>query len=283
MSIGNLAERASRKAYFSDLDGGNILEFQFMPSELEFMEGGDFSERKPVGSYFPEFMWINGRTSPMQLQFFIDRTMASFVAGEYNQDPFSEVKRFPNKYAKYTRLDIVNMVNGLSKGQSSSGFLSTFGDKRKGQGVTPIASGYSASPHYNQPLDENVGVLKDLEALLYYVRPLGLKLGEMTIQTSQRAVMGDKGKGEMGTIKYKDYEQARFTPPPMVRFYFGAIWKEGYISEVNYNLSVLNKKLVPQRLDAKLTMVCTRWGYLSEVGSQVEAVSIDSTIQGSNQ
>ena len=57
-----LTQRAIKKAYFSDLDGGNILEFQFMPHELDFTEGGEYSERKPVGNYFPELMWINGKS-----------------------------------------------------------------------------------------------------------------------------------------------------------------------------------------------------------------------------
>ena len=42
----NTTPRAVKKAYFSDLEGGNILEFQFAPSELDFSEGGQFADRK---------------------------------------------------------------------------------------------------------------------------------------------------------------------------------------------------------------------------------------------
>lgn len=260
-----LTERAIKRAYFSDLDGGVILEFQFTPADMDFTEGGQFIERIKTGSYFSDFMWVSGKSAPTQLAFFVDRTQASYVSGTMNQNPFSEVQRFPNRFTKYTNLDIVGLIKNLP-----SQYKSYVGNKSKEKG-TLVASNYSASPHYNQGLDENVGVLKDLEALMYFVRPKGLKLAEITINTSDA---GEK------TVSMKDYQQSRFTPPPMVRFYFGPIWREGYITEVRYNLSVLNKLLVPQRMDASITMLCTRWGYLNEVGSRVIAMDIDANIKG---
>lgn len=258
--------RATKKAYFSDLDGGSILEFQFMPAELDFVEGGDFIERKKTGSYFTDMMWISGKASPFTLQFFIDRTQSSYVQGTVNENPLSDVQRFPNRFTKYTNLDVVNMVKGMAS--SARNLLSKSRESGKSQ---LVASNYSATPHYNQNLDENVGVLKDLEALLFFVRPKGLKLAELTISTNTR--------GEQA-VSVKDFQQSRFTPPPMVRFYYGSIWREGYITEVRYNLSVMNKLLVPQRLDANISMSCTRWGYLNEIRSSAQAVSIDNNIRG---
>jgi len=254
-------DRAVKKAYFSDLEGGHILEFQFSPSELDFSEGGQYADRVMTGNYFTDLIWISGRPTKFNVQLFIDRTQESYTVDNYNQDPFDSFKRFPNSNPRYGNFDIVNLINGIKNSNTSSGFATSFkkaGDKGANE-VQP--STYTASPHYKQSsFEENVGVIKDLEALMYYVRPKGFKLGEITIQTD-------------GNVSVKDFEQGRFMPPPMVRFYYGSFWREGYITEVKYNLSVMNKLLVPRRMDATIEMACTQWGYLNELGGSTNTES----------
>lgn len=249
-------DRAVKKAYFSDFFGDNIVEFQFAPHELDFSEGGQYADRVVTGNFFTDLIWISGRPTKFSVQMFIDRTQESFISDQYNQDPFANFKRFPNSNPRLSGFDIYNMVQGLKQGSSSSGFATSFkrgNTKEDGNEVAP--SNYSASPQFSQSqFNEATGVIKDLEAILYYVRPRGLKLSEITIEGTQVVSIGD-------------YKQNRFVPPPKVRFYYGAFWREGYITEVKYNLSVMNKLLVPRRLDATIEMACTSWGYLNEIGN----------------
>ena len=246
-------DRAIKRAYFTDGEGGNMLEFQFAPFELEFTEGGRFSDRIQVGNYFNNMMWISGRPMEFNLDMFIDRTQESFTADEINNDPFANIKRFSHTTPKYFNFDIVNLVKGIISGNSSSGFQSSFKKRYTGDGNTVEPSTYTASPHYEQKnINGDVGVLNDLEKLLYYVRPMGLKLASAELNSD-------------GVVKLTDYEQSRFTPPPKFRFYYGSMWREGYILEIKYKLSVMNKLLVPQRLEARIKLGCTRMGYFNEV------------------
>tara|TARA_Y100000034_G_scaffold29728_1_gene36161 strand:+ start:37440 stop:38186 length:747 start_codon:yes stop_codon:yes gene_type:complete len=242
-------DRAVKRAYFSNLEGGNIVEFQFSPASLQFKEGGKFEERIKVGNYFPELIWISGDTNAFELRFFIDRTQESYVRDEYNSDPFEDFKRFPEPYTKYVPSQVYALIAGAKQDS----------DVRKngavGGGIQP--SSYSASPHYAQSsFNDNVGVLKDLEALMYFLRPQGIELGDISIS-------------ESGEVNINDFSQNRFTPPPMFRFYYGSIWREGYFTNIEYQLSAMNKQLVPNRLDATIKMACSNWGYLSELNNEL--------------
>jgi hypothetical protein len=263
-------DRAVKKAYFSDLSGGHIIEFQFSPHQLDFSEGGNYADRVVTGNYFTDLVWISGRPNKFTVQLFIDRTQESYFVDNFNQDPFSEISRFPNRNPKYLNFDVVNLAKGIARGGTSSGFESSFKKGYEGEGNKVEPSTYSASPHYRQTsFDENVGVLKDLEALMYYVRPEGLNLAEATFKAD-------------GSVGIKDFSQQRFMPPPMVRFYYGAIWREGYMINVDYNLSVMNKQLVPKRLDANIEIACTRWGYLNDVKPQETNTSLVEPINSNN-
>lgn len=253
--------RANKKAFFSDLSGGHIVEFQFTPEEMKFTEGGKFIEKDMVGHYFNDSMWVSGKASPFDVRMFIDRTAESYMV-DGDSDPFEQIKRHPNRFAKYGNLDIVNFVRGIAKGRSSSAFIPDFNKKQVAQ-TKPSA--YSSSPDFAQNPDNTKGVLPDLEALLYYVRPLGLDLSKQVSQDTTSLHSSGDGKTEVKTIKIKDFQQTRFTPPPKVRFFYGDIWREGYIEEVNYTLSILNRDMIPQRLDADIRMICSRWGYLSAI------------------
>ncbi len=94
-------DRAVKKAYFSDLSGGHIIEFQFSPHQLDFSEGGNYADRVVTGNYFTDLVWISGRPNKFTVQLFIDRTQESYFVDNFNQDPFSEISRFPNRNPKY--------------------------------------------------------------------------------------------------------------------------------------------------------------------------------------
>lgn len=252
--------RANKKAFFSDLSGGHIIEFQFTPEQVEFTEGGKFIDREQVGHYFNDSMWISGKESPFEVQLFIDRTAESYLV-EGNSDPFEQIKRHPNRFAKYANVDIVNFVKGIANGRSSSAFAPIPG---RAVGVRK-PSVYSSSPDFAQNKENANGVLGDVEALMYFVRPKGLDLNKQVSQEQQELYRTPDSKTEVRTVHIQDFKQTRFTPPPKVRFYYGNIWREGYIEEVQYTLSILNSEMIPQRMDAKIQMRCSRWGYLNAI------------------
>lgn len=257
-------DRAVKKAYFSNLEGGRIVEFQFSPASLGFEESSKYATRVKTGSYFTDLVWISGNPNAFNIRMFIDRTQESYTSENYNQDPFSSFRRFPNQSPRFTSLDSVNLVRGIASSNSSSGFASSFKKNTKEGGKEIQPSNYSASPHFKQSqFNESVGVTPDLEALMYYVRPKGFQLDEITTSNNQ-------------VVSVSDFDNGRFTPPPMVRFYYGNMWREGYIIRVKYNLSVMNKLLVPRRLDADITMACTKWGYLNELDNALLNEAIDT-------
>lgn len=261
-------DRAVKKAYFSDLGGEHILEFQFSPHTLDFQEGGRYSNRVSTGNFFTDLVWISGEVNAFDLRMFIDRTQESYTVENADQDPYSSFRRFPNAKNPAPNLDIVNLIRGITNSNTSSGFANSF-RKPSTSGANYVEpSKYSASPQFKQTsFNDNVGVIADVEALMYYVRPKGLNLSEITISSD-------------GSASVKDFEQGRFVPPPKCRFYFGNMWREGYIVNVKYNLSVMNKQLVPQRMDAELKMICTKWGYLNDINTPTldSAVPFDDDI-----
>lgn len=250
-------ERATKKAYLTDLNGGNVIDFQFTPEELEFFEGGRFADRQSVGEYHTDYIWISGKPNKFNLKMWVDRTQEAFATGVVNVDPFADSSRFPGvANRKYTNFDLVNLVRGIRNGSTSSGFQSTFFKPKATEGNSVDPSIYSFNPDFPQDVIQNniKGVYYDLERLLYYVRPQGFKLSSGTISTD-------------GVVSLTNFSQTRFMPPPMVRFFYGNSWSEGYIEEVKYSLTAMNKQLVPRRLEADISFLRTRWGYLEELAS----------------
>lgn len=248
-------QRATKKAYITDINGGNVIDFQFTPETLELFEGGRFADRISLGEYHTDYIWISGKPNKLDLKMWVDRTMESTGIGSII-DPFSDTARFPKvTNPRFTNFDIVNLVRSIKAGSTSSGFQSTF-FKRTG-GKTPNTvdpSVYAFNPEFPQDdvTNNTKGVYQDVERLMYYVRPQGFKLSSGKIEQD-------------GSIKLTDFSQTRFTPPPKARFFYGNLWCEGYIEEVKYTLSVMNRELVPKRLEADISFIRTRWGYLEEV------------------
>lgn len=253
-------ERATKKAYITDLNGGNIVDFQFTPEELDFFEGGRFADRSSVGNYHTDYIWISGQPNKFKIDMWVDRTSESFGIG--GTDPFEDASRFPKvANRKYTNFGLVNLVRGIQSGSTSSGFQSTFFRNKNTTANKIDPSIYSFNPEFPQDeyANNTKGVYFDLERLLYYVRPLGFELSRGTITPD-------------GAISLRNFTQSRFTPPPMVRFFYGNSWSEGYIEEVKYNLSAMNKQLVPRRLKAEISFLRTRWGYLEEIRHNAQGI-----------
>lgn len=252
-------DRATKKAYFSDMDGGHIVDFQFTPPELDFTEGGRFSDRVMTGQYLTDYIWISGKPSKFNLKLWVDRTQESMLPLNQDQDPFADIVRFPKRTnPRFTNFDVVNLIRGIANNDTSSGFASTF-RKKNTSGANQVDSTiYSGTPDFSQDkYSPERGVYDDVERLMHYVRPLGFKLGNGSI-------------GADGSVSIKDFAQSRFTPPPMVRFFYGNLWTEGYIEEVKYSLSMMSKTLVPRRLEADISFLRTAWGYLDEVSANGE-------------
>ena len=254
----DITKRAVGRAYFSDTEGGNIVDFQFAPAQLQMFEGNRFSDRISIGEYHTDYLWLSGKPNNFQLKFFVDRTLESMGVWT-GEDPFANMslnRRRTNP--RFTNFDAVNMVRGLLKGDlGSSGFYTSL--KRKGsvrEGNPLVPSNYSINPDFRQDTySEDVGVYADLERLMYFIRPKGFKLANIRLNTD-------------GTMRMNEFEQNRFTPPPKVRFYYGNMWREGYFEQIKYDLSVMNSRLVPRRLDADIEFICTRWGYLTGIEAE---------------
>lgn len=258
-----ISDRATKRAYITDLNGGNVVDFQFTPEELSFFEGGRFSDRISTGEYHTDYIWISGKPNKFNLKMWVDRTAESFGSDNMS-DPFADTSRFPKHGNKrFTNFDLVNLVRSIREGSTSSGFQSTFFKKTAEEGRQIDPSIYSFNPDFPQDVVANntKGVYYDLEKLLYYVRPQGFKLSGGTISTD-------------GTVSLSNFAQSRFAPPPMVRFFYGNSWSEGYIEEVKYTLSAMNRQLVPRRLEADISFIRTRWGYLEEVGVALDSPGI---------
>lgn len=237
-------ERAKKRAYFSDVDGGHIVEFQFTPDELNFSEGGRFADRISTGFHMTDYVWISGKPSKFKLTMWVDRTTESFVNFEASDtDPFANITRLPrnNRFSE----DNFALVRGLKRAFMEEA------PPMKANAINP--SVYSPTPDFSQEgYSDNVGVYMDVEALMYYVRPEGFQLGK-AIEDAE------------GAINLSQFQQSRFTPPPKCRFFYGNAWMEGYIEEVKYSLTMMNKILVPRRLEADISFIRTNWGYLNEV------------------
>lgn len=249
------AERASKKAYFSDLEGGHILDFQFTPDELNFTEGGRFVDRVTIGYHKTDYIWLSGKPSKFNLKMWVDRTQESATPLN-NSDPFENAKTQPaSRFSKLGGIAVDNLERSALYSAGKKAIVKS-GAKNGNEVASTV---YSATPDFKQNADNEIkGVYFDLEALLYYVRPIGFKLSTADTQPD-------------GKIKITDYSQSRFSPPPMCRFYYGNYWVEGYIEEVRYSLTAMNKMLVPRRLEADISFLRTNFGYLEEVQSGASA------------
>ena len=285
--MGNLTtNRATKAAYFTELDGSHITPFQFTPNELDFKESGKYTDRLSTGEYFPDMVWISGSANDFKIRMFIDRTMESFVSSDINADPFSSIKKLNSRYNDGNTLQILSLITAISNGNNPSGFLNDFRSAGGGKGNKVPMTSHSMSPDFKQnQISDGIGVIKDLENILYFVRPKGLRIDQQSTQSKISLYNPNPNGGvqtQLSTVKYQDFQKKRFVPPPMARFYYGSFWREGYIKEVSYKLTCMNSELVPRRMDAEITFGCVRWGYLTELVSPYDGTDAIDSVKSNN-
>jgi hypothetical protein len=244
-----LTPRATKRAYLTDINGDNVVNFQFAPASLTFSEGNTFHERLKTGAYYAEYTWISGVRRAFTLEMFIDRTLQSFSGPEFNQDIASEVRRIPAIFPQFTAFQSSAYVNAIRRAKG-----------RRAEVPTVPMTSHSKSPEFAQNnLNEEKGVYPDLHKLLYYIRPSVLTQSTGFFENT-------------GTIEFDSNANNRFTPPPRCRFFQGNQWKEGFISQVEYELSAMNRELVPRRLIANFTFLVEREGILVDLGDAYDFV-----------
>lgn len=234
-------ERATAGAYFSNMDGSVVFDFQFAPHELNFADRSKYHTRMKVGDYRPEFVWISGETKEIELNVFIDRTYGSKTKQDLGVAP------------ELLPINANPAVNPRVIGDSN---LATpvkppaFGEANFKQ----FASDSSVNPNFPQYAnDEESGVYIDFERLRFFLN--------LSVKRVNRQDLVN------GVLTYEN----RFVPPPMAYFIYGSLWLQGYITDIQYTFSAVNKLLVPKRLDAKIKFIIFNDGLLNPIKSQNSA------------
>jgi hypothetical protein len=246
--------RALKSAYLSNVEGSVIIDFQFSPSELDFSENSSVKVETLTGEYGADLFWTSSNMDSVTLKLFIDRTSESFV-GTKTPDKEKTVK-IPSWFPKpYETSAIVNAIKRQLK------------PKEAGQ---IERSSYDPSPNFKQDEAKYNGVLTDLAKIQLFLRPEGYK--------SSLSGMLVNSKNYKGKLNIEESAGKRFSPPPIIRFFHGDLWVEGYATKFSYNLSVMNTQLVPQRLTGDLIIVVSRSGQFKSVGSSAENYSSNNKV-----
>lgn len=262
----NTLPKNRKVAYLADVDGKNIIQFMFAPNTLGFSEGNNYYEEIKIGRTKPDVLWVSAQPQSFSFEIFIDRTAESAGTNE-NLDIYADYKTTGFQAASQRFFpSLTQRLRTIINKLHSSNY--TIMAEYEGQ-----LSDLNIAPHYQQNLEENEvkGVLPDLEKLLYYVRQKGAKGSDLVVE--------DLGNiGEVSSAISQNITADRlFVSPPKCRFYYGSIWKEGYIRNIQYQLLVPNAQLIPRRLVANIDFLITRGGTLSEVNIPETEVS-DSTL-----
>ena len=248
-------QQATRKGFFADLSSNVLAEFQFNPTEITLPESSEVQSRTPTGREEPDLLWVKGAGRSFRVDLFIDRTAESKGRGlgnttvndyarpdSYYWGPGSEVSQ--NVRAVGDRVD--RTLNRLEK-------------------LNPPApefnmSDYNPSPHVNPDDDgfrEDVGVYGE------YQKFLRMKRSEGYENPDRRVAM----------LLGRD---VKFAPPPLIVFFFGDLWVEGYVTELTPKFSVFTKELVPQRLELEVTMSVLASGILAPVPQPISTRSVQA-------
>lgn len=236
-------KRASKTTYITDIGGNVVIPFQFAPHELTGAEGANFSERVRVGGHEPELIWISGEVRRISVPFFIDRTMEAYSKQRFNYKPLDPLRRFPSTYPRLTQSDAEALRVGTANANG--------GQPKE----TPefVQTDFDPNPDFRMfQNDNNVGVYRDLELFLYFIRPSGMGLEKAKFDTQ-------------GTFTLLGGSESRFVPPPVCRFFYGNYWIQGYLARIEYKVSALNELLVPRRLEGTLNFLIEKDGLLVDL------------------
>ena len=250
-----MAVKASRKAYFSDVNGTLFIDFQFSPAELDMGESSVFKVENLTGKFGPNIMWSSGSIDPINLEIFIDRTQESFVGTKIPEE--KKTIKTPGLYPNPLQTSaIVQAVRRM--------YL------KRAKDTVIEQSSYDMSPGFEQSKTKYNGVLTDLANIQKFVRPEGYEesISGMLVPSYNYK----------GTFTVTESPIQRFTTPPVIRFFYGDIWLEGYISKFKYKLSVPNTNLIPQRLQGDITLIVHRGGQFKSISSNASLYSKNNVI-----
>lgn len=260
----NVAERAKRRAFITNVDGSKIIDFQFTPTGFSGEETASYNVKNKTGVHDADMLWVSGNSHSLPIEIFIDRTEESVGTGKQVDKfaPLDTNKTYFMYDAEQYVLAMRAVAEGLYNGIPASRIVKT---------------DYAVSPEFAQG-DENTrnanGVYPDLLNFLYFVRPKGY------VSTDAKVSSYDV-KTVRGFFKYKSRVAQKFVPPPMLRYFFGNIWVEGYASGFTYELSMVNKDLIPLRLTGTLNIHVSDWGILSSINAHIAGVDVYITINES--
>jgi hypothetical protein len=235
-----MAEKALTHAYFSDVSGKVVIDFQFSPASLTFVENSKVVEETVVGHYGNDLLWIGGNVSDIKLHIFLDRTEESLVGQK--SDALNRTIKTPNVFVAPFQSSVILEAIKNVLGMSSRPGIND-----------PERSSYDPAPHFAQNPNNTTGVLGDVAKFQYFMRPEGYKNSVIIVE-------GGANKSSKDEDTLTNPNDALFSMPPLIRFYHGEIWVEGYLSVFNYKLTVMDKQLIPNRLEADINIKVHRFG-----------------------
>ncbi len=248
----NTLPKALRKGFITDLKGNNVIEFQFNPTEFEFQESNVFNERNLTGREDTDTLWVSGSPEKFTMELFIDRSIESRGNMTSSTDisglvgsPDPMAGNATAQYGRYVFDKARNVINEVK------------GIKREFDGNNIVFSDYNPSPHINindEGFDDDIGVWNEYNKFRKYLKPEGWR------QADLRQIQANNGNAII---------DRQFIPPPVAILYFGDLWVQGYMETLNPRFSVMNRMLVPQRMEITFSMTVQNKGILSPVNNAV--------------
>jgi hypothetical protein len=262
---------ANRKvAYLCDMNGDNVFAFMFAPHELDFTEENDFFENIPVGSTEPDVLWVGGVPKRFPLEIFVDRTNES---GGTNTELDAFYQENVNQsFSSQLAERLARTIGRITDAANAD--IATFSSAPTGQKFNFVRSDLNISPQYSQDGydNETIGVYPDLDRLLYYIRQAGENADSVSIDEGATI---EQINSQIN--KFSNPSVKKFVSPPKCRFFYGTLWREGYVRKLDYKLEVPNAQLIPRRLRAKLEFLWIRGGSLSPVAPAQSTTNVGST------
>lgn len=249
------------KTYITSEDGIHSVEFQFGPTEIKTVDEGNYKSDVLVGHTEPDILWLNTKAKTFEIDLIIDRTNESLTNPKAAAKDYVNMPRGGNmpNWMK----DFIPSPLKIVGGNVSSRALGIWDGMKKAYykygkyfGVdSPVfefpQTEYSYNPTFEQFSEtgsEYIGVYYDMDQIRAMIYPEGY---------STYAEIGDGRNPNGRNLDTKSIvtNENLFVAPVPVYFIHGSMWKYGYLSKAEMIASVMSSKMVPRRLNAKVTML----------------------------